>query len=158
MRDRPGPSILFDFFRAAQHVRLLLADAMADCGMRPDEYAVYSVLVDDGPSSPTRMAEATGVPPTSMSNYVRAMVDRGHVERVRNARDGRSVVLSLTPSGRAAHRRANRAFEEANRRFLDSLEGAGVAFDDVRASVRTVADAAEAASHDLRHASLRRVG
>jgi DNA-binding MarR family transcriptional regulator len=158
MRDRPGPSILFDFFRAAQHVRLLLADAMADAGLRPDEYAVYSVLVDDGPSSPTRMAEATGVPPTSMSNYVRAMVERGHAERVRNARDGRSVVLSLTPSGRSAHRRANRAFEEANQRFLAGLEDADAAFDDVRAVVRTVSAAAETASHDLRHASLRRAG
>lgn len=158
MRDRPGPSILFDFFRASQHVRLLLADAMADCGMRPDEYAVYSVLVDDGPSSPTRMAEATGVPPTSMSNYVRAMVDRGHVERVRNARDGRSVVLSLTPSGRAAHRRAGRAFAEANDRFLAGLEAAGAAFDAVRATVRTVGDAAESASVDLRRTSIRRAG
>jgi DNA-binding MarR family transcriptional regulator len=158
VRDRPGPSILFDFFRAAQHVRLLLADAMADCGLRPDEYAVYSVLVDHGPSSPTRMAEATGVPPTSMSNYVRAMVDRGHVERVRNARDGRSVVLSLTPSGRAAHRRANRAFKEANDRFLDGLRVAGATFDDVRATVRTVGDAADAASRDPRAGSMRRAG
>ena len=131
---------------------------MADAGLRPDEYAVYSVLVDDGPSNPTRMAEATGVPPTSMSNYVRAMVDRGHAERVRNARDGRSVVLSLTASGRAAHRRANRAFEEANDRFLAGLEAAGVAFDDVRATVRIVGDAAHSASGDLRHASMRRAG
>jgi DNA-binding MarR family transcriptional regulator len=104
------------------------------------------------------MAEATGVPPTSMSNYVRAMVERGHAERVRNARDGRSVVLSLTPSGRAAHRRANRAFEEANDRFLAGLQAAGAAFDDVRAIVRTVGDTAESASHDLRHASIRRAG
>ena len=158
MRDRPGPSILFDFFRAAQHVRLLLADAMVDCGLRPDEYAVYSVLVDDGPSSPTRMAEATGVPPTSMSNYVRAMVDRGHAERVRNARDGRSVVLSLTPSGRAAHRHANRAFEEANDRFLTELHVAGATFDEVRAAIRMLGEAAALASRDLRQASVRRAG
>jgi DNA-binding MarR family transcriptional regulator len=158
MLDRPGPSILFDFFRAAQHVRLLLADAMADCGLRPDEYAVYSVLVDDGPSSPTRMAEATGVPPTSMSNYVRAMVERGHAERLRNARDGRSVVLSLTPNGRAAHHRANRAFEEANQRFLAALQDAGAGFDAVRATLDGIAVASATASGELRRASMRNAG
>ena len=144
--SRPGPSILFDFFGAAQRVKLLLADAMADCGLRPDEYAVYSTLVDGGPSSPTRMAEAVGVPPTTMSHYVRAMLERGHVRRSAHPLDRRSAVLALTPAGRGAHRRAAAAFEEANRRFVAALE---LTDAEARASLRAIRSAAEDASQAL---------
>ena len=143
---RPGPSILFDFFGAAQRVKLLLADAMADCGLRPDEYAVYSTLVDGGPSSPTRMADAVGVPPTTMSHYVRGMLDHGHVRRSVHQLDRRSAILALTPAGRAAHRRAAAAFEEANRRFVAGLE---LPEGEVRASLRAIRSAAEEASQAL---------
>ena len=143
---RSGPSILFDFFGAAQRVKLLLADAMVDCGLRPDEYAVYSVLVDGGPSSPTRLADVVGVPPTTMSHYVRGMLERGHIRRSVHPLDRRSAILALTPSGRAAHRRAAAAFEEANRRFLAGLD---LADDEVRATLRAIRSAAEAASDQL---------
>jgi DNA-binding MarR family transcriptional regulator len=140
---RDGPSLLFDFFGAAQRVRLLLADAMVDAGMRPEEYAVYSTLVDGGPSSPTRMADAVGMPPTTMSHYVRAMLERGHVRRERNPVDRRSVILALTPDGRAVHRRAARAFDEANRRFLAGLD---LPEGDARRAVAAIRSAAERAA------------
>lgn len=147
-----GPSILFDFFATSQRVKLLLADAMAGSGLRPDEYAVYSVLVDGGPSSPTRMAEAVGMPPTTMSHYVRAMLERGHIQRSRNPRDQRSAVLSLTPAGRAAHRRAAAAFELANGRFLDALD---VTDASARRVLGALGRAADAASVDLADARSR---
>ena len=144
--NRDGPSLLFDFFGAAQRVRLLLADAMAGAGLRPDEYAVYSTLVDGGPSSPTRMADAVGMPPTTMSHYVRAMLERGHVRRERNPVDRRSVILALTPEGRAVHRRAARAFIEANDRFLAALE---IPEPDARRALASIRVAAERASEVL---------
>ena len=146
MHDRSGPSLLFDFFGAAQHVRLLLSDAMSDCGLRPDEYAVYSVLVDSGSSSPTRMAELTGIPPTTMSHHVRAMLERGHVRRRRNTTDGRSSVLSLTTSGVAAHRAAAAAFDEANQRFLALLD---VPVAEAREVLMAIRSAADGAARDL---------
>jgi DNA-binding MarR family transcriptional regulator len=152
---RSGPSILFDFFGAGQRVKLLLADAMVDCGLRPDEYAVYSVLVDNGPSSPTRLAEAVGVPPTTMSHYVRSMLERGHIRRSVHPLDRRSAILALTPTGRAAHRRAAAAFEEANRRFLASLD---VSDGEVRATLRAIRSAAEAASAALAADATARAG
>ncbi len=155
MHDRPGPSLLFDFFGAAQQVRLLLGDAMADCGLRPDEYAVYSVLVDAGSSSPTRMAELTGIPPTTMSHHVRTMLERGHVRRRRNSADGRSSLLSLTGAGLAAHGRAAAAFEEANQRFLAGL---GVSVPDAREVLAAIRSAAEDAGRDLARSSMRAAG
>jgi DNA-binding MarR family transcriptional regulator len=150
-----GPSLLFEFFGASQRVKLLLADAMAESGLRPDEYAVYSTLVDGGSSSPTRMADAVGMPATTMSHYVRSMLERGHVRRETNPLDRRSAILALTPSGRAVHRRAARAFEAANRRFLSSLD---IAEADARHALRSVRDAAEQAAETLSADTLSRAG
>ena len=150
-----GPSLLFDFFGASQRVKLLLADAMAESGLRPDEYAVYSTLVDGGPSSPTRMADAVGVPPTTMSHYIRSMLDRGHLRRETNPLDRRSAILALTPSGRAAHRRAAAAFEQANRRFLAALD---LSEAQARSTLRSIRKAAEHASAGLTAEALSRAG
>ena len=150
-----GPSILFDFFAASQRVKLLLADAMADCGLRPDEYAVYSALADGGSSSPTRLAEAVGMPPTTMSHYVRTMLERGHVRRQSNPLDRRSAILALTASGRSAHRRAAAAFEEGNRRFVAGLD---LTDAEVRRVLRSVRHAAEVAADSLATDTAARTG
>jgi DNA-binding MarR family transcriptional regulator len=152
---RRGPSILFDLFGTSQRVKLLLADAMTGSGLTPDEYAVYSTLVDGGPSSPTRMADAVGMPPTTMSHYVRAMLERGHVRRSVHPLDRRSAVLALTPAGRAAHRRAAASFEEANRRFLAALD---LSDQDARSALAAIRSAAEDAAEALAAASTRRAG
>ena len=76
---------------------------------------------------PTEIAATVGMPPTTLSHYIRAMRDRGHLVERRNPQDSRSRMLALSVSGRAAHRRANRAFEEAYRRFMQGIgDEAGV--------------------------------
>jgi hypothetical protein len=50
----PHLSILFDIFALGQQVRTLLNTAMQDAGMRPDEYAAYSVVFEDGCSRTVR--------------------------------------------------------------------------------------------------------
>lgn len=114
-------SVLFDLFAASQRVRSLLGAAMAGCGLRADEYAVYSALFEFEPLSPTEIAQVVGMPPTTMSHYVREMRERGHLREEPNPRDGRSRMLRLSDAGRAAHRTANRAFEEAYTRFVAQL-------------------------------------
>ncbi len=37
-------SFLFDLFAASHRVRALLGQTMADAGLRPDEYAIYSAV------------------------------------------------------------------------------------------------------------------
>ncbi|MCA1570554.1 MAG: MarR family winged helix-turn-helix transcriptional regulator [Chloroflexi bacterium] len=137
-----GPSLLFELFATGQRVRTLLAAAMTDAGLRPDEYAVYSVLVDAGPSAPTALSRAVGMPPTTMSHYVRAMVERGHVERRANPADGRSFQVALTRDGQRAHARAAAAFEEANGRFLRALAGDDASTWAVLRAMNTAAESA----------------
>jgi DNA-binding MarR family transcriptional regulator len=119
--QRTRSSLLFDLFAANQRVRSLLTAAMEGAGLKPDEYAVYSALFEFEPISPTEIAAIVGMPPTTLSHYIRAMRERGHLDERRNPQDSRSRVLNLTVSGRTAHRRANRAFEQAYRRFMEGI-------------------------------------
>ena len=122
-RDRS--SILFDLFAASQQVKSLLAAAMADAGLRADDYAVYSALFEFEPLTPTELGRVVGMPATTVSHYIRAMRERGHLEETRNPSDSRSRILALSRPGRAAHRRASQAFGEAYRRFVARIAEPG---------------------------------
>ena len=150
-----GASLLFELFATGQRVRALLGAAMDDAPLRPDEYAVYSVLVDQGPSAPSALARAVGMPPTTMSHYVRAMLERAHVQRLPNRADRRSYLLALTPEGRRTHGLAAAAFEVANGHFLAELT---LSDATVRQVLRAMNGAAETAASRLAEAALRDAG
>jgi len=100
-------SLLFDVFVVNLRLRALLARALSGCELRPDEYAVYSVLFEHGSLTPTQMAALMAMPVTTTLDYVRAMSNRGHIMRARNPADGRSYTVSLTMEGLSAHRRTH---------------------------------------------------
>jgi DNA-binding MarR family transcriptional regulator len=138
-------SLLFDLFVANQQVRQLVAASMTDAGMTPDEYAIYSALFEFGALSPTELGRTVGMPPTTVSHYVRTLRERGHVEEEPNAADHRSFRLSLSRSGLAAQRRAGRAFNQGYDRFLARLEDPARA----KAALDDLLQAAGAAHRDL---------
>ncbi|HEY7132341.1 MAG TPA: MarR family transcriptional regulator [Candidatus Limnocylindrales bacterium] len=139
-------SILFELSAAATAARELVARAMAGSPLTPEEYAVYSVLFDEGPHGPTELARRTGMPPTSMSHFVRAMLERGHARRAPSEADRRSYRIVLTAAGLDAHGEAARFFAEADRRFARAL-----AIDDeaARATLRAMGAAAREAQAGL---------
>jgi DNA-binding MarR family transcriptional regulator len=122
---RPDPdtstSILFDVFVLGQRTRSLVAEAMRDAGLAPDAYAAYSVVFEMGPITLTDLAAQLGMPVTTTADAVRLMTDRRHVRRTPHPTDGRAVLLSLTPAGLRAHRRASRSFEGAYRALVAEL-------------------------------------
>jgi DNA-binding MarR family transcriptional regulator len=139
-------SLLFELHAASRAVGELLAAAMADSPLTPEEYAVYSVLFDEGPHAPTELARRTGMPPTSMSHFVRAMFERGHAQRAPSTEDRRSYRIVLTPAGLAAHGSASRAFAEADQRFIRAL---AVDEEEARATLRAIGRAASVAERRL---------
>ena len=136
----PGRSIsmLFDLFALNQRLRRLLALALADAGLRADEYAVYSLLFEQGPLTATQMAGRMAMPLTTVLDYLRTMDARGHLRRARHPRDGRAQQLSLTISGAAQHRRTNRAWEMMRVRLEGSL---AIPQRDVRRALQALDDA-----------------
>ena len=138
-----GYSLLFDVFVLGQRVRQLVAAGLADAPLRPEEYAVYSVVFEEEAVSPTAMATTMSMPLTTVADYVRLMESRGHARRIPNPRDGRSYLLVLTASGRRAHRETNRFFERVHAAFSTALPDGGVA---ARRNVADLLEAAESAA------------
>jgi DNA-binding MarR family transcriptional regulator len=149
--DDDAYSLLFDLFVLGQRIRRFLTSAMASGPLRPEEYAVYSVVFEREAVSPTAMAATLGMPPTTVAEYVRSMEERRHVRRIPNPRDGRSHLLVLTAAGLRAHREANLRFERAYRTFVGQLPHGERA---ARAAVRDLLSAAERAEAARDYATL----
>ncbi len=132
-------SLLFDVFVLNQRLRALLSRALEGTGLRPDEYAVYSLLFEVGPLSPTEMATQMGMPLSTVLDYRAAMARRRHVLRRRHPRDGRSYQLSLSKAGLAAFWRASAAWNREVH-VLESSLGAEQA--DIRHAIQVLDGAA----------------
>lgn len=139
MPKRADISLLFDLFVTTQRIRRVLTRAMAEAGMRPDEYAVYSLLHEQAPLTATEMAEHLGMPLTTVLDYLSTMTAAGHLRRQAHPGDGRAVQLLLSPSGAAAQRRANRHWEVVRRRIESSLS---MPIERVRLALAALDDAA----------------
>lgn len=143
-------SLLFDVFVLNQAVRRLLHAAMADSPLRPEEYAIYSVVFEDEAVSPTAMAARLSMPLTTVAEYVREMEARGDARRMPNPRDGRSYLLVLTASGLAAHREANQRFERADASMRDALGRGEAPARQALASLLSAAQSAAAVQTGVR--------
>ena len=150
---RTDISMLHDFFVTAQRLRRVLTDGLRGSGMRPDEYAVYSLLFEKGPMTATEMAEALAMPLTTVLDYAREMTEAGHLVRTSHPFDGRATELSLSRAGIAAHRRANRQWEVVRKYIEDGLE---LPVGQVRKSLAALDDSAGRAALRLRKPAARR--
>jgi DNA-binding MarR family transcriptional regulator len=146
MAKRADVSMLFDLFVAAQRVRRVLADGMAKSGLRPDEYAVYSLLFEHGPLTATEMSELLGMPLTTVLDYLKAMSAAGHLERTPHPGDGRALQLRLSRAGVAAQKRANACWNVVRTRLEDGLP---MPIDQVRRALHALDDAAVKASANI---------
>jgi DNA-binding MarR family transcriptional regulator len=133
-------------YAASRAAGELVRAAMVDSPLTPEEYAVYSVLFDEGPHAPTELARRTGMPPTSMSHFVRALFERGHAERAQSPADRRSYRIVLTDAGLEAHAAAGEAFSEADARFIGAL---ATDEEEARAVLRGIGRAATVARERL---------
>lgn len=137
---RADISLLFNFFVTGQRIRRLLGDAMAPSGMKPDEYAVYSLLFEMAPLTASEMTDFLGMPLSTVLDYLKAMDVAGNLERVPHPSDGRAVQLALSSRGLKAQERAHRYFARAYDRFVGALS---LPVDRVRVAIAAMDDAAQ---------------
>jgi DNA-binding MarR family transcriptional regulator len=139
-------SLSFDVFAVSQRLGAYLDRALKGTGIRPAEYAVYSLMLEAGPRTPSELAAMLGVPPSTLSTYLASMLRRGDANRIPNPADGRSVRVVLTDRGRAVHRRVNPPFTRAQL-ALDA--GLNRPIEDVRAVLVELGEAIERATDAL---------
>lgn len=128
--ERRRISLLFQIFRTSELNAKLVSRALAPTGIRGDDFAVYSYLFY-GPMTLTQLADGTGMPLTTVSGYVKRFEERGHVAREPNPADGRSQLVSLTPSGREWLLDAVQIFSKTTSHLNAVLAAQGVDAEDL---------------------------
>jgi DNA-binding MarR family transcriptional regulator len=94
-----GRNVLFRLFILGQLGNDLLGRAMAGLQVQPNDFAVLSAIRAYQPITPSRLAALLGMPPTTLSSYLRRLEGRRLVRRKSNPEDGRSSLLELTRTG-----------------------------------------------------------
>jgi DNA-binding MarR family transcriptional regulator len=64
--------------------------------LNPRDLGVLDVLHAEGPATPTRIAERTGIQPTTLAAVLTRLQREGRVNRYRNPDDARSSVVAIT--------------------------------------------------------------
>ena len=99
----------------------LTAAALAPYGLDVRELAVLVVLATGEPASQQQAASRLAVDRTTMVALLDALEGKGLVARRPHAADRRKNAVELTPAGHDTLRRASRARDDAERRFLAPL-------------------------------------
>lgn len=87
-------------------------------GMTQERMVALASMAEHGPISITRLAQLAKVRTPAMSRMVSSLVDDGYVDRRDHKTDGRGVLVSLTPRGRRAFKKAR---QHSSRRLEDAL-------------------------------------
>lgn len=110
-------TLFADFHLVDQAIRVELERL----GLRTYWLAVLHIIRDHRSMTPTELAVASGVPPSTLRHVVNRLVELGHVRREPNPEDGRSQLLSLTREGAQLARAADAALEAAVARVEERL-------------------------------------
>lgn len=117
-------------WRAGRTVADRLGAALAEKGASLDDWRLLALLRDGGRSM-TELAEATGVPPPTLTKRVDRMVAANLVHRRTDDHDRRRVLVLLAPRGRALHDRllplVVREREQVRRLVQQSADAVGLA-------------------------------
>ena len=105
--------LLQQLYTAGTLVAALVDEELEALGVSPELYSFLGWVYALQPVTPGGLAAETGMPPTTIRDYIRRLVERGDVRKVANPADGRSYHLMLTPKGR---RLAERGYPACSRR------------------------------------------
>lgn len=98
---------------------------LADEDLTPGEWSVIShlALAQDEQVTPSRLAEATSVAPSSMTHRLDKMAEAGLVDRTQDESNRTRVIVTLTPKGWEMFRTIIRDSDMIESDVLSSLTG-----------------------------------
>ena len=137
----PLPALAGRLGYLLKHAQLRLSEltgsAMAPFGITGRQCAVLIAIDSQAPLSQQEAARRLGVDRTTMVALIDELEGKQLVQRRQDPADRRKNVVALTPAGRGTLRKAGKASDEAERRFLAPLTGDEAA--QVREALRRVA-------------------
>jgi DNA-binding MarR family transcriptional regulator len=93
-------------------------------GLQMGEWEILHTLRCGGApyqAAPTALADASGVPPTTMTSRLDRLEGRGFVVRVHDPADRRRLLVELTDAGHAAWRSAMAGLDRGEKELLATL-------------------------------------
>lgn len=93
------PDLLQELYSTGLLVGVLVDEELEKAGVPQPLFSFLGWITRLQPVTPGKLAAETGLPPTTIRDYVRRLADRGDVRKVPNPMDGRSYHLVLTRKG-----------------------------------------------------------
>ena len=125
-------SALLALQRANHATFQLLAAELVDLDLTASEINALANLSDGQGRTVSQLGAAVGSRPTTLTSVLDRLERRGHITRGTRPADRRSVLIQLSPTGRAAADTIRRALASLERRaFADLPAGAVDSFYDV---------------------------
>jgi DNA-binding MarR family transcriptional regulator len=113
--------------RATHHTLHALSTALADLRLTAAEINVLANLAGRGALNVTQLSAETGTKPSTLTNVLDRLEDRGYLTRELDAQDRRSFRLALTKPGTATARRIGTATADLENRALAGLSASQLA-------------------------------
>jgi DNA-binding MarR family transcriptional regulator len=127
---------------ASHYVDQLVQRHLDPVGIPGYLLALVTHVRDHAPVTPSGIAEASGIPLTTLRDNIQRLVDRGLARRIPNPDDARSYLLELTPAGLAMTKAADPALLDA---YLAVEARLPRALDEYQRAVDELIDALEGA-------------
>lgn len=86
---------------AREAVMAPIRPLLREAGLTEQQWRVLRVLVDEGDTDPSGLAQAGLLYPPTVTRILKELADRGLLQRLRDAADGRRWLIVATPAGRA---------------------------------------------------------
>jgi DNA-binding MarR family transcriptional regulator len=105
----------------ARRGRSLVADALAQEGVRRQHFVVLTSLAEQGPSSQAELGRRLWIDRSDLHAILREMEDGGLVARVRDENDRRRNVVTITRAGKGTLNRLDKRVDAAQEALLAPL-------------------------------------
>ena len=109
--------------RAVQAVTEIYQAEMASFDLTARQYAVLVALVHGGGMSQSELVDATGIDRSTMADIVRRMLNKGIIQRKRDAEDARAYEVRVTDEGIRLFKAVAPIIERIESKLLSSLKG-----------------------------------
>jgi DNA-binding MarR family transcriptional regulator len=134
-------ALMQEAYTAGQLVNVLVTRELKAVGVPPQDFSFLGWIAELEPVTPGRLAAETGLPATTIRDYVRRSVARGMLHRKPNPDDGRSYHLVLSAKGNRLMQRGWPAVVAAYARLEPELDNPARYLDtirDLRAALKQV--------------------
>jgi DNA-binding MarR family transcriptional regulator len=137
---RHDADLLQELYSTGLLVELLVDEELAKTDVPDQLFSFIGWVTRLEPVTPRSLSAETGLPPTTVRDYVRRLVASGDVRKIPHPDDGRSYQLVLTAKGRGIADRGwpavVAAFERVDRHLARSAGEHLATMRELRAAVR----------------------